>query len=67
MKGRDLVGKRVVAVRQTFWRAADGAHVPGWVLDSIEFDDGTELTFVVAEGEDSYGVEGIVTKCRRER
>jgi len=61
MRARDIVGKRVKAVRQVRESLEKGRSVIS-NLKAIEFDDGTLLRFVVREGYSQYGLEGIVVK-----
>jgi hypothetical protein len=53
-----LKGKRIAKVHQHHW-APGGGHPSAWIIEAIEFTDGTWLRFVVVEGEADYGVEGI--------
>lgn len=64
MKSSDIVGRKVVAVRQTRVRLG-GLHSPYVNLDEIEFDGGVILRFVVREGEFDYGIEGIIVRTKR--
>lgn len=61
MRARDIVGKRVAAVRQSrgkhgMWRDVEVE------LEEIVFDDGTVLRFVVNEHDDGAGVKGIIER-----
>lgn len=57
MKAKEIVGKTVTRVRQRQFTSSHCGR--SMVLDAIEFDDGSTLRFVVAEGEGEYGVEPI--------
>ena len=63
MKARDIVGKRVAKVMQTYVR--DAGRPAYWNLDAIVFEDGTTLRFVIREGDAENGVAGIVGEGAR--
>ena len=58
MKGRALQGKTVKKVHQVLDHPGDNRPAV-WVIDSIEFTDGTHLRFSVVERDDDYSIEGI--------
>jgi hypothetical protein len=55
MKARDIVGKRVIAVKQS--RVSDKGHYPVQNIDHILFDNGVVMYFTVAELDGDYAVE----------
>lgn len=58
LKGQALKGKTIRKVHQVHWDP--GEHRPRtWIIDAIEFTDGSVLRFVTVEGDSDYGVEGI--------
>jgi hypothetical protein len=56
MKASKLVGKTIKRVVQERYAANSGAT---WIIDAIEFTDGTWLRFNVLEGASEYGVRPI--------
>jgi hypothetical protein len=58
MRARDVVGRRIVAVRQTRVRLASGRRA--YHLDALVLDDGTTVNFDVAAMEEEYIVEPTV-------
>ena len=66
VKARDIVGKKVIAIHQSFWTKEEGCHTPCWCVERIEFEDGTTLVLSTVEGESGYGVEGTVYKRRKQ-
>lgn len=62
MKARAIVGKRVVAVRQQrVHPGSQGSHSYTHI-NSIVFEDGTTLTFNVAQLESEYAIEASAWK-----
>lgn len=61
MRARDLVGRRIVAVRQNRWWCPSYQK---WCTDPVlVLDNGTTLHFVVQEtGSGEYGISITVTK-----
>ena len=58
MRARQLKGKTVKKIHQVF--ANPDRHRQGsWVLDAIEFTDGSFLRFVTVEWDDFYSVRAI--------
>ena len=53
MKTRDVIGKRIVAVKQSVRATAEfnGARHPQNCVDYIELEDGTQLSFNTVETE----------------
>ena len=64
MKTRGVIGKRIVAIRQTRFFNHNFAGMDVDVYE-IELDDGTLLRPLVNETEDEYVVDMIVVKPRR--
>jgi hypothetical protein len=65
MKARDIVGRRVVAVRQS--RVSDKGHYPVQNINSILFDNGVVLYFTVAELDGDYAVEAHTIRTKRKK
>ena len=63
MRARNIVGKRVVAVKQS--RTSDSGHNPVQNIDHILFHDGTILYFTVAELDGDYAVEAHTIKPKK--
>ena len=64
MKSRGIVGKRIVAVRQShFWN--ENIRTMDIDVIAIVLEDGTELRPVVSETGCEYAVDFIVVKSRR--
>lgn len=63
MKAHDLIGKRIVAIRQTRVPRAHGG--PATRLDAIELEGGDVIRFLAFETEDLPGVQGLRIKRRR--
>lgn len=61
MRSRDVVGKRIVAVRQR--RAYDSNRAPITDVQALVFEDGTELRFNVAERESDYAVDAYLVRA----
>jgi len=63
MKSRDVVGKRIVKIQQT--RLSPGMHRRmATNIDWIQLEDGTLITFGVAEGDCEYFIEATARKRR---
>jgi len=63
MKARDVIGKRITRIRQT--RLSPGVGRSMAVnIDWIELEDGTLITFGVAEGDSEYFIEATARKRR---
>lgn len=61
MKTRNVLGKRIVAVKQ--YRPGNRANVAGLVcLEYIELDNGTRLVPLTIEGESEYHTELILSR-----
>ena len=67
MRARELVGRRVVAVRQYPVRASSG--VRKWTVQSIVLDNGTVLipSTIELDSADGYGTEFLAVRRERER
>lgn len=63
MKARDIVGRRVVAVKQS--RISDAGHGCVQNIDTILFDNGVVLYFTVAELDGDYAVEAHTIRTIR--
>ena len=61
MKKRDLIGRTIVDVEQSFFVDNVGGD---WVVNRLVLSGGTSVRFVVLEGDGEYGVKGIVSKWR---
>jgi len=65
MRARVLAGKTIKRVIQKRWSRGDGSrddvvvYPVEWVLDAIEFTDGTVLRFLVREGDVEHAIELI--------
>jgi hypothetical protein len=53
MTTRRLKGKTIRKVHQVLWESNTGKV---WVIDAIEFTDGSVLRLMVVEGEADYGI-----------
>ena len=62
MKSRDVVGKKIVAIRQGVWSQQQGANINCWTVEALVLEDGTELRFTTVEGEGEYGTNIVVIK-----
>jgi hypothetical protein len=54
MKARHVVGRRIVAVRQSWFN--DGEHGGAWEIDALVLDNGGVIYFSVNEHISEYGV-----------
>lgn len=66
MRARDIVGKRVKKVVQ-FRTRSEPCREGYWVIQHIEFEDGTRLEFMTIETEAEYFVAGIVRSAPQPR
>lgn len=57
MRARDVVGRRIVAVRQQRVRTPAGKTI--YHLDALELDDGTTVNFDVVPLEDEAGAVDV--------
>jgi hypothetical protein len=65
MKARDVIGRRIVAVRQQRVRSNAGRVL--YHLDELELDDGTVLKFTVTDRENDSVVEATTWPPKREK
>lgn len=66
MRARDVVGRKIVGVRQVrFW----SAHTNSWAvsLEAIELDNGAVIALHAFDTQDGSAVEGQVIKPRPRR
>lgn len=60
MNAKDIIGKRVARVEQSWFEGTSGGK--HYCIDRIVFTDGTVLYFNVIEGEGDYGVQAHIVK-----
>ena len=63
MLGRDVIGRRIIGVKQRTLRTRTHGTESAVSLDAIVLHDGTEIRFVVAETDfGEYIVQGVIRK-----
>ncbi len=65
MRAADVVGRKIVKITQR--RVRDSGHQTVWELERIELDNGTWITFNVAEMDGGYAVEAMTLKDTRRK
>lgn len=60
MRTRSIIGKRIVAIQQS-WQSLGGG-MKAVTLEYLELEDGTRLIPFVHEGDPEHGVDLIVNK-----